>query len=454
MAHYALRYFALFLTLIVYETVSASDRIPVLLWTSGRFQSFAPVLAGHTVNQDDFRQLYLNKQVSDDNIKTIVVFLQDEFSADEISINGDVYDSKSDGGAFKHTKEIMSELVSSYLPSVDLPASVVNSLKSQFPGKTYSLESPFQLSALSIDTNEKKLVIIHLPKRHKHEAGLSEYLHDIDDIVNNVTSQLHGFPGEFYAVYTGRTTHDHHSFRRSDDLPKRRHLLSDVSDSQFVIDIEGVFLMRSEEIILKLDHDNCSLSNDITLWTKSADASCPRTNTTVFNATCTITLGYTSNVCSMPLNNLSFKMTFTTSGGTSSGFWYLETFIVSFENETTKITTTDFYDATFVDWTPMGFSYHCYNLPPVRQKNATDQNALTISFPGFQIQVFNVNRSKGFGYYNDCAGFFTIPIWMAIIVIAVLLSVLFFGIIMLMSIKTMDRFDDAKGKTIQVNVME
>lgn len=77
---------------------------------------------------------------------------------------------------------------------------------------------------------------------------------------------------------------------------------------------------------------------------------------------------------------------------------------------------------------------------------------LILCFCLFQVQTFYVKG--GFGYYNDCIGFFTIPIWSAIICSAILIAILFFGVIMLMNIKTPDRMDDAKGKTISVTVSE
>jgi V-type H+-transporting ATPase S1 subunit len=67
-----------------------------------------------------------------------------------------------------------------------------------------------------------------------------------------------------------------------------------------------------------------------------------------------------------------------------------------------------------------------------------------------QIQAFGLYPGQGFGYYNDCTCFFSIAIWMGIISGAVMLAILLFGVCMLMDIKTMDRFDDPKGKTITV----
>ncbi|ESO11928.1 hypothetical protein HELRODRAFT_71445 [Helobdella robusta] len=55
-----------------------------------------------------------------------------------------------------------------------------------------------------------------------------------------------------------------------------------------------------------------------------------------------------------------------------------------------------------------------------------------------------------FGFYNDCVGFFTIGIWMFLISAAILITILLFGVTMLMSINTMDRYDDPKGKSITI----
>lgn len=71
----------------------------------------------------------------------------------------------------------------------------------------------------------------------------------------------------------------------------------------------------------------------------------------------------------------------------------------------------------------------------------------------FQLQGFSIGRNR-FGRASDCIGFFTIPIWMGIISMLVLVAILAFGVAMLSSINTMDRFDDPKGKTITVNTSD
>lgn len=73
----------------------------------------------------------------------------------------------------------------------------------------------------------------------------------------------------------------------------------------------------------------------------------------------------------------------------------------------------------------------------------------------FQIQLFfdksgNETNPK-FSDAYDCVGFTSIPIWSGLFITAILLMILTFGITMMMDIRTMDKFDDPKGKTITIN---
>lgn len=63
-------------------------------------------------------------------------------------------------------------------------------------------------------------------------------------------------------------------------------------------------------------------------------------------------------------------------------------------------------------------------------------------------------RNSMFDDPYNCVGFTTIPIWSGLFVTFILLLIMTFGLTMMMDIKTMDRFDDAKGKTITINTSE
>lgn len=70
------------------------------------------------------------------------------------------------------------------------------------------------------------------------------------------------------------------------------------------------------------------------------------------------------------------------------------------------------------------------------------------------MQAFYDNTSNKFGDAYDCVGFTTGPIWSGIFVTFILALIMTFGLCMIMDIKTMDRFDDPKGKTISINASE
>jgi len=99
-----------------------------------------------------------------------------------------------------------------------------------------------------------------------------------------------------------------------------------------------------------------------------------------------------------------------------------------------------------------GFSFSCSNL--VLNSNPvsnTTLDTIQLSIKRFQIQPFSTNKTtKIFEDSFDCATWFTIPLWVGLIFIIIFTALLGLGILMLFSIKTMDRFENPKGKTITV----
>lgn len=118
-------------------------------------------------------------------------------------------------------------------------------------------------------------------------------------------------------------------------------------------------------------------------------------------------------------------------------------------------------NATFLApqvYAPSNFSYHCEYVSslskhgPLLVRNTTEGSPgrnwrLTIT--DFQIQAFNVTGMK-FNYASDCSGFFSPGIWMGLITTLLFVFILTYGLHMVMSLKTMDRFDDPKGPSISV----
>jgi V-type H+-transporting ATPase S1 subunit len=114
--------------------------------------------------------------------------------------------------------------------------------------------------------------------------------------------------------------------------------------------------------------------------------------------------------------------------------------------------------ARFVSNVPIdaygGKSFGCGNVMLTNLQHSLVLNGFQIqpAYDGAEIQKFTADAI--FGAHNDCVGFFSPVIWGALFVVFLLLFILSYGFTMIMDIKTMDRFDDPKGKTITINAQE
>ena len=136
-------------------------------------------------------------------------------------------------------------------------------------------------------------------------------------------------------------------------------------------------------------------------------------------------------------------------------------------------------------WAPEQFSYSCSELKLVPKKfsdktspvvsvtlttdsifdaRALERHITRFFFVIFQIvlrrlQLYpkgnpNENEKGKFPEAYDCATWFTSALWMGTVVALFYIFLLFGAVIYLLDVKTNDRFDDPKGKTITVNVAE
>lgn len=103
---------------------------------------------------------------------------------------------------------------------------------------------------------------------------------------------------------------------------------------------------------------------------------------------------------------------------------------------------------------PTGFSFHC--SPTVEYSSAINNGFPTIQLEGLQLEAL-FTATEGFAVFSDswdCVGFTSAGIWGGLFVTFLMLFILSIGISWIMDIRTMDRFDDAKGKTITINAQE
>lgn len=97
------------------------------------------------------------------------------------------------------------------------------------------------------------------------------------------------------------------------------------------------------------------------------------------------------------------------------------------------------------------FSYHCHSL-----EYFTADMRKRIIFEQVQLQPFwgNTAESLRFGDSWDCVGFTSPGILTGLFLVTIFITIGSYGISWMMDIRTMDRYDDPKGKTITVTAAE
>lgn len=101
-------------------------------------------------------------------------------------------------------------------------------------------------------------------------------------------------------------------------------------------------------------------------------------------------------------------------------------------------------------------SFSCADLELRSTKPKDQKYTLILKLKRFQVQPFQLpdNKKKVFADSYDCSTWFTIPLWVGFLVTLFFTAILAFGVYALMDIKTPDRFENPKGKTITITATE
>lgn len=105
---------------------------------------------------------------------------------------------------------------------------------------------------------------------------------------------------------------------------------------------------------------------------------------------------------------------------------------------------------------PNSFSFKCSSALFFQLSSNAKKDYISISIRGLQIEAkFGDGEAlTRFKPAVECVGFTSPAIWTGLFVSFLLLLILTIGITFILDIRSMDRFDDPKGKTITVNVSE
>ncbi|KAF7695790.1 ATPase H+ transporting accessory protein 1a [Silurus meridionalis] len=456
-ARSALRLVALLLG--VFAAGQCTEHVPLLMWTSDGFSlpSQSDPAAGHSVSMSEL-QSYLNTAFRS-TPHNVLLFLQDKLSVDDFTKYAGVFGNKQ-GSAFPNLESTLQSSSSLLLPSVcSMVSSSLPMLLQDELNTSPLYMDPDMLAQLRLNASVPALLIFSLPYSSSGADMMSvkEVLSGNDEMIGQVLRIMGSQSVPYTAIYTALR-------------PSR--LMEEVIPDVHSVGARSLLQYRHEgspapypPVEFKERGSACIL-----LWAKNLTVSeyrsgrwerhnlspktfgegvSPKLEGSFCNATHSrLVLNYEDI-----LGYRSFKLIFVMSQRhykVSARRWFtMDQVQLEYDRKTAS------FNGSRGIYAPAEYSYRCHSVtsfryPLLTPRSAKDNaNDWRISFDDFQIQGFNVT-GKEFSYASDCAGFFTPGIWMGLLISALMVLLLTYGLHMIMQLHTMDRFDDPKGPAISV----
>ncbi|XP_012288603.1 uncharacterized protein LOC105704173 [Orussus abietinus] len=285
-----------------------------------------------------------------------------------------------------------------YLPGVDLPMLVFEELDSY----NWSSKVPDQPESLP----NRNVFVTHVG--------------DLDAVPENFKMINESTPSVL-AVLTGKSC----IYSRPD---RRRRSVGAENSTDFIVSTDRVLLYSKEGPYIKVpeSEDYIQLGKPTKADSEGeGTAENPLQLRTVFSV----------NSSSVSTIQLQFMFTIVT-----AGYYKLDYVNYNSSGASNVTVLSPKSDIVF----PFNFSYHCSQNTVFINKSAV------LNITNLQVQI----DATKFNDAYDCVGFTTIPIWTGIFVTIILATIMIWGLIMIIDIHTMDRFDDPKGKTITISAQE
>ncbi|XP_063237534.1 V-type proton ATPase subunit S1-like [Bacillus rossius redtenbacheri] len=396
-----------------------AEYLPVLFWSSGIGKSdYHGSSAFEKVSSDNLYD-YIKKTTSNKK-PLILVFTEESLSLEDFSWRD--FESKT---AFPCLENVTSsaELVK-FFPSVHAPLRAIKNLRNDgYEFRSIHLQDE-SIEKTNVPT-EASVVIVKLDDAKVNEDR-PDLLRRHDETICDAYSYFVEKGVSPLVMYTG-----HHSSwvepEVSPSVRRVRRLLVDADDNTTTSKLwvsndtklmlytsEAPYIERYGEVVMSLSSSPERVISDDR----------PDEQKLIVTFTGGITL------------RLKFPVV--------GGYWSLKTVVFLNKSDTDASdvnlnTTTDIV-------APYNFSYHC-------NKDIVFTNGnISIVFKDLQVQPFLQKREFGDAY--DCVWFFTGAIWSGLFVTALFALIMMWGLSMIMNIKTMDQFDDPKGKTITVTATD
>ncbi|XP_066473991.1 V-type proton ATPase subunit S1 isoform X2 [Tiliqua scincoides] len=395
--------------------LARAGQVPLLAWSS-RSSLWPPLAApheGHVVTETQLAALL--DTALNNGPHNVLLLLQEKLSVEDFTAYGGVFGNKPDS-AFPNLENALAAAPSSLvLPSVDwFAASAVPAFLKAKLGIAPLHVDQNTLQELRLNASLPALLLVQLP----YTAGSSlmapkEVLTSNDEILGQVLSALQSEDIPYIAILTALR-------------PSR--VARDVSDG--APERLGRQLLQAETAASPIGYP--PESPDILFWASNLLA---LTYDNVDGESLTIRFR---------MKNRRYPV--------SARYWFTLNTVELVRGKSSQ--DIAIYNATQLT-APSIYSVSCAHVSnqPASGAILVPRNSFAskwkVLLTNFQIQGFNVTGNK-FSYASDCAGFFSPGIWMGLLTSLLLVAIFTYGLHMVMSLKTMDRFDDPKGPTISV----
>lgn len=394
--------------LLVLSVVSGTESIvPVYLWGESLHKVESNPLS--SVTEEGFQEILQNEIAANPQV---VVFKEKTLSVEDFSLK------QADGKtSYPYLQQNVAKAI--YLPSVKnalatlYEVATLNDMESQDSVTNFELTQDGLSGEVPASSN---FVFIDLNDAAGGEESRMSFLHRHDEFMREMVAKL-SKTRSVVAIYTAEFP--------SWTIPNHRVRREVTANQSSTLSLNGLRLYAAS-ISLK------SRNETTVLPAPSADSP------TEFNNTVMNTKLLFENSTSLTLN---FNM--------KGGYWFFDSVILSIDSLTEVLLPSG--DEVFAI---EGFSYRCAQNVKFASQNQTKD--YTLNFENLKIQPFfePTNGTTQFGDSLNCVGFFSAPIWTGLFVVFIMLLITFYGIMMMLDIRTMDRFDDPKGKTITINTGE
>jgi V-type H+-transporting ATPase S1 subunit len=394
------------------NAVYCADEVPVVLWGTGMKSINNHVSALKKLSAPEFENFV--KKLSSNEPPVIAAFIEPSLSMEDFQLQ-----DGNEISAFPLMQQRfeVDDLVT-FLPYVKDPIKALDLLKEKGYVSTSDLRN--------LPGNPKNLMVVKLDDAKDDETRV-EMLRRHDKIIHETCSAVEEKYGNGNAVCV--LTASRKSWIESEMAPPIRHLLdvpSAVTNESIVFYENHVGLIYTKNLTISLNNIVCSLSaptvpptNDKSSMEVYVPMTCPGDS-------------------KADRVRLEFKFTSDNRTWTLSSISVLKDKKFNFANSSILISAS------------IGNSYH---TPAVVVFQDADNN--TLNFTSIQAEFFSKpSTTAAFGPADDSVTFFTIPIISGLFVTSLIVTIVLLGLSMIFDIKTMDQFDDPKGKTVTINASE